>query len=226
MTQVSNYVLAQLTDFTGMRFGRLTAVKCVDIDTPKHKRWLFACDCGGERIAVASQMKYNHTKLGVECSCGCVAKRTTKTHGHSVGLKTTKEYRTWLSMKRRCSKDSQPNYVLYGGRGIKVCDEWKYDFDKFLSDMGNCPDGYSLERIDCNGNYSKENCCWIPLSEQASNTRRNIYFDYLGYTLTQEDVIKSLGVSFYRLKNMVVKNTLPLGFTYLGKLNALEKETA
>jgi hypothetical protein len=218
-------VTSHIKDYTGQRFDKLVAVRIHDINKPRQKSWVFACDCGGERIAVAAQVK-QWVKNNGKANCGCVPRKTTKTHGHSVGLKTTKEYRTWLSIKRRCSKESQQYYHVYGGRGIKVCDEWLHSYETFLSDMGKCPDGYSLERIDCNGNYSKENCCWIPLSEQARNTRRNIYFDYFGATVTQEDVIRLLGVSFYRLKNMVIKNTLPLGFTYLGKLNALEKETA
>ena len=74
-------------------------------------------------------------------------------------------------MRRRCNSPKDTGYKDYGGRGIKVCQRWN-KFNNFLADMGERPKGYSLERIDVNGNYEPKNCKWIPMSEQGQNTRR------------------------------------------------------
>jgi hypothetical protein len=74
-------------------------------------------------------------------------------------------------MKNRCFNPRNKNYPNYGGRGITVCDEWKSSYTNFLNDMGECPDGFSIERIDVNGNYCPENCEWIPMSDQSKNRR-------------------------------------------------------
>jgi hypothetical protein len=81
------------------------------------------------------------------------------------------EYRAWNNMKNRCSNPNVRAYPHYGGRGISVCQEWIDSFSTFLSHMGLCPSGYSLERLDVNGNYSPWNCVWIPLSQQGRNKR-------------------------------------------------------
>lgn len=80
-------------------------------------------------------------------------------------------YRTWESMLGRCYTKSATGYHNYGGRGIRVCDEWRHDFLAFLRDMGNRPPGHELDRIDVNGHYCKENCRWITRRENLKNKR-------------------------------------------------------
>ena len=86
------------------------------------------------------------------------------------GKRHTKTYKSWADMIVRCTKPNSVGYPNYGGRGVKVCAAW-FDFRNFYADMGDCPYGYSLDRIDPNGNYEKANCRWADRLTQAQNTR-------------------------------------------------------
>lgn len=94
-----------------------------------------------------------------------------RTHGHSQPK--SKTYSIWAAMKTRCSNKKFVQYANYGGRGIKVCDRW-LKFENFLDDMGECPIGFSIERLDNDKNYEPENCKWIPLVDQSKNQRDNV----------------------------------------------------
>lgn len=100
------------------------------------------------------------------------------THGESKGINKTVEYCTWLSIKNRCRNSNSKGYKNYGGRGIKVCEEWQNSYEKFLEDMGRRPfNKYSIERIDNNKGYFKENCKWGTRKEQLKNRRNSIVFN-------------------------------------------------
>ncbi len=121
-------------------------------------------------------------------------------HGDAQGGVTT-EYRTWLLMKNRCANPRNEQFQHYGGRGIYVCAEWRESFPQFLADMGRKPtEKHSIDRIDNNGPYSKENCRWATPIEQQNNNRHNRFLTHQGRTQTTAMWARELGVNVNTLR--------------------------
>lgn len=154
--------------YIGKKFGKLTIIAYSHHDSRKRRWYKCKCDCGNDVVVLIYRLRNGHTK-----SCGCLQKVTNKKHG----LSRTREYQIWADMKGRCLNKRNRNYDYYGGRGISFCKEWE-SFEVFLEDMGKCPNGFQLDRINVNGNYCKSNCKWSSRQEQMSNTRRNRYINY------------------------------------------------
>lgn len=120
------------------------------------------CDCGKERTVRNSSLVHGETR-----SCGCIG--ANKTHG----LAKSPTWNVWARMKGRCLNVASPDYKDYGGRGIAVCDKWMA-FEGFFEDMGIRPEGMSIDRIDNNRGYFKDNCRWASAGVQAGNKRTSI----------------------------------------------------
>lgn len=112
------------------------------------------------------------------------------THGKSK----TRTYRIWMNMRNRCNRPKHHNYKYYGAIGIKVCKEWDGSFEKFFEDMGECPEGKSIERVDVQKGYSKENCVWASLVTQQNNKRNTPFLTANGKTQSRSDWARELGV--------------------------------
>jgi hypothetical protein len=118
------------------------------------------------------------------------------------GMEATATYRAWSSMKQRCLNQKCRSYPNYGGRGIKVCGRWM-TFKNFFDDMGEAPLGYSLERVDNNGNYEPGNCKWIPLHEQKRNRRATLKTSVNGVEMTVKEACLLLGLNYRTVQSRV-----------------------
>ncbi len=162
--------MGAFVDLTGMRFGRLVAVKRTDRGTAgKSVIWELRCDCGKTHYTNSGTLRSGHSK-----SCGCLRIEVVN-HGlnRRHGLHGTPVYEVWKEMIARCTRASHKNYKNYGGRGISVCGRWRNSFFDFASDMGARPNGLTIERVNNNGNYEPANCKWATHKEQMNNTRKS-----------------------------------------------------
>jgi len=116
-----------------------------------------------------------------------------KGHGHAKKGKHSPTYRSWSAMRTRCNNTNSQAYPNYGGRGIKVCERWQ-NFTNFLEDMGERPDGKTIDRIDNDGNYEPGNCRWANKKEQVSNTRINIYVEIDGEDVCLSEAARRYGI--------------------------------
>lgn len=185
-------------DLTGIRFGRLTALHPVPRTQKDHSlRWACRCDCGNLR-----EIRGDKLRSGTVMSCGCLRVEMARERNTTHGLSRTREYHTWASMHRRCGDPNHPAYKHYGGRGVTVCPEWS-DFLVFLSDMGERPPETTLDRVDNNRGYSKENCRWATWAEQVSNTRQTLVYTVNGETRTHAEWARELGISSSALSSRI-----------------------
>ena len=150
----------------------------------------YRCVCGKEGWCQKSYFIHGKVK-----SCGCM---TRKTHGYSK----TRLYRVWASIKYRCCIETSKDFYLYGGRGIKMFEEWKDSFTAFKAwaDANGYKEGLSIDRINSDGDYCPENCRWATVEEQANNKRSNVRIEYKGKVYTVAELARETGISYGTLQ--------------------------
>ncbi len=205
----------------GDRYGRLTVLREVEpYATPagrRCRRFECRCDCGTTTIAWLQSLRSEGT-----VSCGCIRSDVATKHAQCG----TPTYYTWANMLDRCRNSNTPDYDRYGGRGITVCDRW-LAFENFLADMGERPEGLTLDRIDNSGGYSRDNCRWATQIEQNRNRRDNRLLTMNGETLCLAEWAEQRGLSTSAIRHRLKQGwplDLALTLPPCARLKAAEQQ--
>ena len=199
-----------MNDLIGKRFGRLTVLSFDHMKKVKNSHrtksyWLCQCDCGNKKVVRSDCLTTGNTK-----SCGCLNKDRSNQITH--GMSRTKLYHVYYGIIERCYNEKCDSYKHYGGRGIRVCEEWRNDFLMFnaWAKESGYEEGLTIEREDVNGNYEPSNCKWITQAEQANNTRCTVLLTHEGKTMNLNQWAKHLGINkntfwrYIRVKHMTI----------------------
>lgn len=198
--------MGKFIDLTGQKFNRLTVISRKGTNKCGNVLWKCKCECGNETVTEGTYLLTGHTK-----SCGCLLKDSAKyrnkekttTHGLTYDRdgKIARLYRIWLGIKTRCFNPNEPGYFRYGGRGIKVCDEWMHNFKTFHDwalDNGY-KENLTIDRINNNGNYEPDNCKWATSKEQANNRRTNRRITMKGETKTVAEWAEDSNIKYCQI---------------------------
>ena len=198
-------------DLTGQKYGRLTVLDRGPDHVRKSGRkivqWNCICDCGNKIVVSASDLRSGHTQ-----SCGCYMIDRIKEANTRHGKTDSRLYNVWASMRERCYCPTLPTYPRYGGRGIKMCDEWYnsyLEFERWALNNGydeNALRGKcTIDRIDVNGNYCPENCRWVDQKTQMSNVTYNHYETMNGVTHTVAEWADIYGIPYQMLEGRLCR---------------------
>ena len=197
------------------RFGKLVGLS-YEYTGKEGAYWIFKCDCGNEKVINGASVR-----RGATTSCGCYGdERRVETHTKH-GMANTRTYNVWVGIKQRCLNPKNDSYENYGGRGITIPEKWM-DFQGFYEDMGEAPKGRSIERVNNDESYSKENCIW------ADRSTQNINKNYVNKTtgirnISYSEKMKAYEVGFSRNKKRYRKTFKTLEDAIEWKEYMLEK---
>ena len=195
-------------DYTNEKFGRWTVQYFVKKNSYGASIWHCKCDCGTEKDLTVATLVSGYSK-----SCGCLRDETTSKRSTSHGMSKTRLYKEWIAMKDRCYRKSHEFYQYYGGKGIKVCDIWKNNFENFRdwALQNGYRDDLTIDRINNDEDYSPSNCRWVNLKCQANNRTNNILVFYNNDWISIEDAMKQTGKTYnqiyhyYRSRKLIKK---------------------
>lgn len=191
-------IMGKFKDLTGMKFGRLTVIERAENKNGR-VHWNCTCDCGNTCVVMSKHLISGHTQ-----SCGCLNLIKLAARSCTHKMTNTKIYKIWCDIKKRCLNQNCNQYYNYGGRGIKICDDWKDDFLAFYEYVSKLEhfdeEGYSLDRIDNNGNYEPNNVRWADWKTQCGNTRRNNCVEYNGEKMLITHAAQKIGISAAALR--------------------------
>lgn len=195
----------KLINLVGERFGRLTVVERADSKNC-HVRWLCKCDCGKECIVHGTSLKSGNTT-----SCGCYKTENAKRLYSGVRQNDKRLYAIWNGIKQRCQNTNCRSYSNYGGRGIKICDEWANDYESFYNwaVRSGYQHGLQIDRIDNDGDYCESNCRFVCQKTQANNKRNVALYTINGETMSLSQWCEVYHQDYYLVRQRVVK----LGWT-------------
>lgn len=172
----------------GDKFGEWTVLEILS-----SRKCVARCQCGNEKEVYISNLT-----SGKSTNCGCIQRIKNHNRMTTHGQSKTKLYNVWAGIKRRCYNPNQKSYVDYGGRGIRMCDEWKENFDIFYEwaiSNGYQEGKVEIDRIDVNGHYTPTNCRWITKKKNTNNKRNNYYIEYRGEIKTASELGEEFGLS-------------------------------
>jgi len=197
-----------LIDLVGKRFGKLTVISKGITDKNSRLYWNCLCDCGNEVSKLGLLLRDGRTK-----SCGCLRSEYVSNKNKTHGMARTKMNMVWQEMKSRCRNPNHKRYSDYGGRGISYQESWE-EFINFYNDMSDTyQDGLTLDRIDNDGDYTKENCRWSSYLSQNNNKRNCVYETVGGIRATRSQLADMFGIPrctfYWRLSHgMTVEEAL------------------
>lgn len=189
-------------DLTGRVFGRLTVIERAG-SVRNNRAWICRCECGTTKTLLSPNLTL---EIGGTKSCGCLRRDARKTHGYARIHDTAPEYKIWVAIKDRTTKEHNKSYASYGGRGIDICERWRNSFQAFIDDVGRRPEkSLTLDRIDNNGNYEPGNCRWATRKTQSSNRRVTLKLTWNNETLSIADWAAKTGMSYRCLYSRIHK---------------------
>lgn len=196
--------MGKFIDLTGKPFGRLTVLRQAGKDNQDIILWVCLCSCGNYKI-----VRGQHLRNGSIQSCGCLRQESSSKIGKKNkkhGLEGTRLYHIWCSMKGRCYRPSALEYDNYGGRDIKVCEEWQ-TFEPFMkwALSNGYSDNLTIDRIKNDEGYCPKNCRWVGYKEQANNRRNNRMITAFGETLTLSQWSEKLSINSSTIRGRLAR---------------------
>lgn len=190
---------------TGLKINFLTSIQKVHNPTGLATLWLWKCDCGKEKVIAASHVLSRSTK-----SCGCYLRSRLSEKNYIHGMSYTKEHMAWTAALTRCYNTKNKAYPNWGGRGITVCDRWRFGegglngFQCFFQDMGPAPSkSHSLHRKDNDGNYEPGNCIWGTKKIQSQGRRNSVMIEFRGEVRCLTDWCERLGLKMHAIHKRI-----------------------